>query len=267
MIATLVPGAVVRGGARLGPQRSRHRRVGGTPHGDVAAQHAAAGMAVGDRQRVRHRRPATSTPTHPVSQLEPVGLKAVVEVTDRFDPIQPNGFLIVASAGNEDSSRETYPAAFDSVLGVGALDTTVDCRRQSVVVADADRTKGRVLELRRLGRRVGARRGVADEPRDGRGVRDRACRRWTARARSTARRSRLRSSRAMIAEQMSITGLDARDAWELIEAKVRRRCRSAARRRYLGARRCGGRPRVAVADGHRHDARIGAPGPVLTART
>jgi subtilase family protein len=65
----------------------------------------------------------TSTPG---LQLEPVGLKAVVEVTDRFDPLLNDGFYIVASAGNQDSSRETYPAAFDSVLAVGALDTTVD---------------------------------------------------------------------------------------------------------------------------------------------
>jgi Subtilase family len=63
---------------------------------------------------------------NPGLQLEPVGLKAVVEVTDRFDPLLNDGFYIVASAGNQDSSRETYPAAFDSVLAVGALDATVD---------------------------------------------------------------------------------------------------------------------------------------------
>ena len=62
----------------------------------------------------------------PGAQLEPVGLKAVVEVSDRFDPIQPDGLVIVASAGNSNSSRENYPAAFDSVLGVGALDATID---------------------------------------------------------------------------------------------------------------------------------------------
>jgi hypothetical protein len=63
---------------------------------------------------------------NPGQQLEPVGLKTVVEVTDRFDPLLNDGFYIVASAGNQDSSRETYPAAFESVLGVGAIDTTVD---------------------------------------------------------------------------------------------------------------------------------------------
>ena len=62
----------------------------------------------------------------PGVQMEPLGLKTVVEVTDRFDPLLGNGFFIVASAGNENSSRETYPAAFESVLGVGALDTTID---------------------------------------------------------------------------------------------------------------------------------------------
>ncbi len=79
----------------------------------------------------------------PGVQMEPLGLKTVVEVTDRFDPLLGNGFFIVASAGNENSSRETYPAAFESVLGVGALDTTIDSRRQSVVVVDADRTQRR----------------------------------------------------------------------------------------------------------------------------
>ncbi|WP_320128528.1 S8 family serine peptidase [uncultured Sphaerochaeta sp.] len=32
-----------------------------------------------------------------------------------------NGVLIVAAAGNDDSSEETYPAAYDSVLSVGAV--------------------------------------------------------------------------------------------------------------------------------------------------
>ena len=59
-------------------------------------------------------------------QLEPVGLRAVVEVVDRFDPFRPDGMLVVASAGNRGSTRPHYPAAFDTVLSVGALDATVD---------------------------------------------------------------------------------------------------------------------------------------------
>ncbi len=58
--------------------------------------------------------------------LEPIGLQAVVEVVDKFDPHQPDGMLIVASAGNMATSRPHYPAAFDTVLGVGALDGNVD---------------------------------------------------------------------------------------------------------------------------------------------
>jgi len=62
----------------------------------------------------------------PGDELVPVGLEAVAETIDRFDPIQPKGMLIVASAGNVASTRRHYPAAFDSVVGVGALDGTID---------------------------------------------------------------------------------------------------------------------------------------------
>ena len=53
-------------------------------------------------------------------------MEAVVEAVDRFDPFKAGGMLIVASAGNEATTRPHYPAAFPSVLSVGALDGTVD---------------------------------------------------------------------------------------------------------------------------------------------
>jgi Subtilase family len=58
--------------------------------------------------------------------LQPVGMEAVVEVVDRFDPFKTGGMLIVASAGNEATTRPHFPAAFPSVLSVGALDGTID---------------------------------------------------------------------------------------------------------------------------------------------
>jgi hypothetical protein len=61
-----------------------------------------------------------------VTDLRPVGMEAVVEVVDKFDPYQPNGMLIVASAGNLATRRPHYPAAFESVVGVGALDGNID---------------------------------------------------------------------------------------------------------------------------------------------
>jgi len=65
-------------------------------------------------------------PAIPGDELVPVGLEAVAEVADRFDPIQAKGLLIVASAGNIATTRRHYPAAFPTVVGVGALDGTID---------------------------------------------------------------------------------------------------------------------------------------------
>ncbi len=65
-------------------------------------------------------------PTTPGAVLQPIGMEAVVEVVDKFDPHKAGGMLIVASAGNEASTRPHYPAAFESVLSVGALDGTAD---------------------------------------------------------------------------------------------------------------------------------------------
>jgi hypothetical protein len=157
-------------------------------------------------------------PNSPGVQLEPVGLKAVVEVTDRFDPIQPDGFFIVASAGNQNSSRETYPAAFESVLGVGALDTTIDA--DGSPWSSPTRT-GPKAGFSNYGDWVDAwASGVALPTVHVTGV-------------SFEQGSPVLNGKAavagtsfttpliggLIAEQMSITGLDARDAWELIEAQ------------------------------------------------
>ena len=60
------------------------------------------------------------------AELRPVGLEAVVEVVDKFDTKLAQGMVIVASAGNVASTRPHYPAAFESVVSVGALDGTVD---------------------------------------------------------------------------------------------------------------------------------------------
>lgn len=153
----------------------------------------------------------------PGVQLEPLGLKTVVEVTDRFDPLLGNGFFIVASAGNENSSRETFPAAFESVLGVGALDTTIDTDGNPW--SSSTRT-GPKAEFSNHGDWVDAWApgvalptnhvtGVAFEAGldklDGKGEVD-----------GTSFAAPVVAS--MIAEQISITGFDARDAWELIAA-------------------------------------------------
>jgi hypothetical protein len=65
-------------------------------------------------------------PSSPGDVLQPIGLEAVAEVVDKFDPYRAGGMLIVASAGNMSSTRPHYPAAFASVLGVGALDGNID---------------------------------------------------------------------------------------------------------------------------------------------
>jgi Subtilase family len=58
--------------------------------------------------------------------LQPIGTEAIVEVVDKFDVSQPQGMLVIASAGNVQSTRPHYPAAFTNVLSVGALDGTKD---------------------------------------------------------------------------------------------------------------------------------------------
>lgn len=54
----------------------------------------------------------------PGADMPPLGLQMVADAVDRRDDA-----LIVASAGNRSSPRPHYPAAFDGVLAVGALDT------------------------------------------------------------------------------------------------------------------------------------------------
>lgn len=60
-------------------------------------------------------------PTHPGDELAPVGLAAVTEAVDRHGES-----LVVASAGNRSTNRRFYPAAFPSVVAVGAVDGTAD---------------------------------------------------------------------------------------------------------------------------------------------
>jgi hypothetical protein len=57
-------------------------------------------------------------PTHPGDEMAPLGLAAVSDAVDRIDKA-----LVVASSGNRGESRRFYPAAFEPVLAVGALDT------------------------------------------------------------------------------------------------------------------------------------------------
>jgi hypothetical protein len=60
-------------------------------------------------------------PAHPGTDLVPLGLQAVDEAVDRIGQS-----LVVASAGNRSTSQRFYPAAFGSVVAIGALDTTAD---------------------------------------------------------------------------------------------------------------------------------------------
>jgi hypothetical protein len=149
------------------------------------------------------------------AQLEPVGLKAVVEVTDRFDPYLDDGFFIVASAGNQDSSRETYPAAFESVLGVGALDTTVDADGSPW---SSPTRSGPKADFSNHGNWVDAwTSGVALPTVHVTGVAfEKGLPTLNGMAEVDGTSFAAPVVAALIAEQISITGLDARDAWELI---------------------------------------------------
>jgi subtilisin family serine protease len=60
-------------------------------------------------------------PAHPGGELVPLGLAAISDAIDRIGQA-----MEVASAGNRGERRKFYPAAFGSVLSVGALDATVD---------------------------------------------------------------------------------------------------------------------------------------------
>lgn len=64
--------------------------------------------------------PACDAP-FPGADMPPLGLQMVAEAVGRRDQA-----LIVASAGNRSSPRPHYPAAFEGVVAVGALDTTAD---------------------------------------------------------------------------------------------------------------------------------------------
>ncbi|MGH9132483.1 MAG: S8 family serine peptidase, partial [Ilumatobacteraceae bacterium] len=216
-IATLAPGAAVeeaRVSARTGLAT------------DVTA---ARRMANSLRNRPRQTWPAllvnafgTATcdfdTSAPGQQLEPVGLKAVVEVTERFDPFLNDGILVVASAGNQDSARETYPAAFESVLAVGALDGTVDSDGSPW---SALARTGPKADFSNYGDWVDAwTTGVALPTNHVTGVAfEKGLPILNGKAEVDGTSFAAPVVAAMIAEQMSITGLDARDAWDLIEAQ------------------------------------------------
>ncbi len=65
-------------------------------------------------------------PGVPGDELFPVSLRAAAEAVDELSVRQPNGMLLIASAGNHGTTRRSYPAAFESVLAVGALDVSAD---------------------------------------------------------------------------------------------------------------------------------------------
>jgi hypothetical protein len=217
VIATLVPGAIVQE-ARISDR-----------DGLVTDVSAARRMAESLRNMPRTNWPSVVVNAFssvacdfntgaPGRQLEPVGLKAVVEVSDRFDPILPDGLVIVASAGNQDSSRENYPAAFDSVLGVGALDATVDPNGDpwsspTRTGPKADFSNyGDWVEVWAPGVKLPTNHvsGVAFEK--GQPVLN-----GMAEVYGTSFAGPFVA--ALIAEQMSMTGVDARTAWEMIEAQ------------------------------------------------
>ena len=58
--------------------------------------------------------------------IEPVGLRHAMTAHEELADSRAGGMVIVASAGNRGESRPYYPAAFDTVIGVGALDLSKD---------------------------------------------------------------------------------------------------------------------------------------------
>jgi hypothetical protein len=156
-------------------------------------------------------------PKSPGLQLEPVGLRAVVEVSNRFDPFQPDGLLIVASAGNQDSDRPVYPAAFESVLAVGALDGTIDA--DGSPWTSTTRT-GPKASFSNYGSWVDAWvHGVALPTYHVTGVAfEQGLPVLGGKAEVDGTSFAGPALAALIAERMSVTGLDARDAWAQIEA-------------------------------------------------
>ncbi len=62
----------------------------------------------------------------PGDELNPVALRLAAELVDRLSERADVDMIIVAAAGNHGTERRAYPAAFDSVLAVGAIDATLD---------------------------------------------------------------------------------------------------------------------------------------------
>lgn len=65
-------------------------------------------------------------PDVPGDELMPVSLRGASDWVAQLSPFQPGEMAIVASAGNHGTERRAYPAAFEPVISVGALDATLD---------------------------------------------------------------------------------------------------------------------------------------------
>jgi hypothetical protein len=119
IIETLVPGASVSV-ARISEangvatDRSAARRMASTMRGRATNKAAWPDVIVN----------AFGTPA--CALLAPIGLEAVVETVEAWNPTLPDDTLFMASAGNYGVEEEFYPAAFDEVVAVGALDGTID---------------------------------------------------------------------------------------------------------------------------------------------
>lgn len=118
VFATLAPAAVVKVARMTEPDGlatdvSATRRMASTLRA-ANANDTWPGLVVG-----AFGSPACETGTG--ADLVPLGLEAVAEAVELHDQA-----LIVASAGNENTSRPYYPAAFAGVVAVGGVDTSVD---------------------------------------------------------------------------------------------------------------------------------------------
>ena len=122
--------------------------------------------------------------------------------------------LVVASAGNLNTDRPFYPAAFDGVLAVGAVDTGTGTPTATPGRHGPYGAASLVLEPRSVGRRLCARRGSRDEPCEGHPLH-----RQGPDARSVPRRwpgRRIRNPYlvGLLLEQMSLwPGRRAEDVW------------------------------------------------------
>jgi hypothetical protein len=149
-------------------------------------------------------------PNRPGTDLVPQGLQAVDEAIARIGQS-----LVVASAGNRSTSQRFYPAAFRSVVAIGALDTTADADLSPWT--SASRTGPRAT-FSNFGTWVdGWAPGVELPTNDVVGLRFEPTGQdinGAALVSGTSFAAPLTA--ALIAERMSVTGTDARTAWNAI---------------------------------------------------